>query len=112
MPIVSVVMLVHLSPAPNSVATSGCTTLHQISQGCTRLYHCLSSSGGASLIDKMDFDIKKTGLIHGYLWLSLLYDRRCKAVVAKIIDYSSLDQIGMYLSNLCMTNVQIISDKS
>ena len=44
--------------------------------------------------------------------MSLLYDRRCKAVVAKLIDYSSLDQIGMYLSNLCMTNVQIISDKS
>ena len=64
------------------------------------------------MIDKMDFDIKETGLKHGYLWLSLLYDRRCKAVVAKIIDYSSLDQIGMYLSNLCMTNVQIISDKS
>ena len=55
---VNVVMLVHLSPAPNSVATSGCTTLHQISQGCTRLHHCLSSSGGASMIDKMDFDIK------------------------------------------------------
>ena len=59
------------------------------------------------MIDKMDFDIKETGLKHGYLCLSLLYDRRCKAVVAKIIDYSSLDQIGMYLSNLCMTNVQM-----
>ena len=32
-------------------------------------------------------------------------------MVAKLIDYSSLDQIGMHLSNLCMTNVQIISDK-
>ena len=67
MPIVSVVMLVHLSPAPNSVATSGCTTLHQISQGCTRLHHCLNSSGGASMIEKMDFDIKKTGLKLDYL---------------------------------------------
>ena len=83
---VNVVMLVHLSPAPISVAASGCTKLHQVSLGCTqlhqvslgcsrlhqvslgctRLHLCLSSSGGASMIDKMDFDIKKTGLKHGY----------------------------------------------
>ena len=56
---VNVVMLVHLSPAPISVATSGRTMLHQVSLGCTRLHHCLSSSGGASMIEKMDFDIKK-----------------------------------------------------
>ena len=58
---VNVVMLVHLSPVPISVATSGCTMLHQISLGCTRLHHCLCPSGGASMIDKVDFDIKKLG---------------------------------------------------